>query len=97
MEKFDVLNYKYEKTWRIGNRYEQLKDGEFRKVVHLCIFNSKGEMLIQKRNRNKNTWPSRWDVTCGGAVITGETVIEALERELFEELGLKHDFSKVLL
>lgn len=95
MEKFDVLNYKYEKTGRIGNRYEQLKDGEFRKVVHLCIFNSKGEMLIQKRNRNKNTWPSRWDVSCGGAVITGETVIEALERELFEELGLKHDFSKV--
>ena len=49
MEKFDVLNYKYEKTGRIGNRYEPLKDGEFRKVVHLCIFNSKGEMLIQKR------------------------------------------------
>ena len=91
-ERFDILNYKYEKTGKVGNRYEPLNPGEYRAIVHLCIFNSKGEMLIQRRNRNKNTWPNRWDITCGGAVISGETVSEAMERELYEELGLKHSF-----
>ena len=95
MEKFDILNSSYEKTGRIGNRYDKLYEGEFRKVVHLCIFNSKGEMLIQKRNQKKNTWPGRWDVTCGGAVIAGETVLEALKRELYEELGLTIDLKDV--
>ena len=91
-ERFDILNYKYEKTGKVGNSYEPLNPGEYRAIVHLCIFNSKGEMLIQRRNRNKNTWPNRWDITCGGAVISGETVSEAMERELYEELGLKHSF-----
>ncbi len=94
MEKFDILNYKYEKTGKIGNRSDKLKEGEYRVIVHLCIFNSNGEMLIQKRNRNKSTWPGRWDVTCGGAAITGESASDAIARELYEELGLTHDFSK---
>ena len=57
-------------------------------VIHICIFDEKGNMLIQKRASEKKSWPNKWDVSVGGAVISGETSGEAASRELFEELGI---------
>ena len=61
--------------------------------MHVGIFNSDSELLIQKRQSFKETYPNLWDITAGGHVISGETSEEAIERELFEELGYKYDFS----
>ena len=68
--------------------------GFFRLVVHVCIFNSKGELLIQQRTYNKKM-PGLWDVTCGGAVSTKESSSQGAQRELSEELGVNIDFSKI--
>ena len=62
-------------------------DGRYT-VIHICIFDEKGNMLIQKRSSDKKSWPDKWDVSVGGAVISGETSGEAASRELFEELGI---------
>lgn len=70
-----------------------LKAGEYETVVHVGIFNSDNELLIQKRQSFKETYPNLWDITAGGHVVSGETSEEAIERELFEELGYKYDFS----
>ena len=69
--------------------------GFFRLVVHVCIFNSKGELLIQQRTYNKKM-PGLWDVTCGGAVSTKESSSQGAQRELSEELGINIDFSKII-
>jgi isopentenyldiphosphate isomerase len=57
-------------------------------VVHLHVFNSNGELYLQKRNLNKDIQPGKWDTSVGGHVDYGEEVTEALLREVREELGI---------
>lgn len=62
-------------------------------MVHVCIFNSKNEMLIQQRQPWKEGWPNMWDITVGGSALAGEDSIEAAERETLEEIGYKINLS----
>lgn len=57
-------------------------------VIHLHIFNSNGELYLQKRAKTKDTQPGKWDTAVGGHVDYGEDVETALHRESFEELGV---------
>ena len=57
-------------------------------VVHLHVFNSRGELYLQKRPMWKDIQPGRWDTAVGGHVDYGETIAEALRREVREELGI---------
>lgn len=57
-------------------------------VVHLHVFNSRGELYLQRRPLWKDIQPGRWDTAVGGHVDYGETVEEALRREVREELGI---------
>ncbi len=57
-------------------------------VVHLHLFNHKGELFLQKRPEWKDIQPGKWDTATGGHVDFEETVEEALYREVREELGV---------
>jgi hypothetical protein len=57
-------------------------------VVHLHVFNSKGEVYLQRRPQWKDIQPGRWDTAVGGHLDYGETPAEALRREVREELGI---------
>lgn len=59
-------------------------------VVHLHLFNSRGELFLQKRSETKDLLPGMWDTSVGGHVCPGESKEEALLRESQEELGLKN-------
>lgn len=74
-------------------RGDATPEGRYRLVVHVCIFNTKGEMLIQQRVPFKSTWANMWDLSAAGGVVSGETSQDAARRELFEEIGLDADFS----
>lgn len=57
-------------------------------VVHLHVFNTKGELYLQKRALNKDIQPGKWDTSVGGHVDYGEETELALKREVWEELGI---------
>jgi isopentenyldiphosphate isomerase len=57
-------------------------------VVHLHLFNSKGELFLQKRAITKDIEPGKWDTSVGGHVGLDESIDAALLREVSEELGV---------
>ena len=57
-------------------------------VVHLHVFNPRGELYLQKRPDWKDIQPGKWDTAVGGHIDYGETPEEALLREVREELGI---------
>lgn len=58
-------------------------------VVHLQLFNSRGELYLQHRPTWKDIQPDRWDTAVGGHVDYGESTLDALRREAREELCIE--------
>jgi len=75
---------------------EECHSGSFllHPVVHLHVFNSKGELYLQKRAMNKDIQPGKWDTSVGGHVDYGEDISVALKREVLEELHIT-DFKPI--
>lgn len=58
-------------------------------VVHLHLYDTAGRLYLQKRPEWKDIQPGKYDTAVGGHMDPGETVLEALRREVLEELGIK--------
>ena len=95
MEYWDIYDIERVKTGRTMIRGSEFEDGAYHRVVHVCIFNDKNEMLIQQRQPFKEGWPDMWDITVGGSAVTGDTSQKAAEREVLEEIGLKLDLKGI--
>ena len=100
MEFIDVLDERRNKVGIVRNRELVYKNGDWHKTVHIWLINSKNELLIQKRAKDKQTFPNLWAISIAGHVISGETSIEAALREIKEEIDvdvnpndLKHIFT----
>ena len=93
MELWDLYDRDRIPTGEIHPRGTPLPRGRYHMVVHVVIFNTKGEMLIQQRQPFKEGWPNLWDITVGGSAIAGDDSRSAAEREVMEELGLPIDLS----
>ena len=87
-ELVDVYDENKCKTNKIIKRKDKdlLDENEFILAVHCWIINFKKEILITRRSLNKNRG-GMWEDTHGG-VQSGETSIQAMRRELQEEIGL---------
>ena len=95
MELFDLYTKDRVKNGRTMVRGEPVPENCYRIVVHICIFDSEGRMLIQQRQPFKHGWSNMWDITVGGSAIAGDDSQSAAERETREELGLEIDLSEV--
>lgn len=88
MELLDIYDSQGRRTGRVIDRDDKVGPGEWLLIVHVCLFNSKGQMLIQRRQDTKNRYPGCWDVSAGGFARSGEDSVDCALRELSEELGL---------
>ena len=93
MELVDLYDENRVPLGRVAERHAEKGPGEYRMVVHVCIFNSQGQLLIQRRSPEKTVWPELWDVSIGGGVDAGETSRQGAEREVSEELGYDLDLT----
>lgn len=94
MDKYDVerqkiLKFDIEKQTVIVDTFYRDSDSEsYCVVVHGCLFNNNGDMLIQQRASTKKLKPNMWDISVAGGVHSGETSLCAIKREFNEELGI---------
>ncbi len=88
-EYFDVLDEKGNKTGIKKLRSEVHGDGDWHASVHVWIVNSKGELLLQRRSPNKDSYPNMWDISSAGHIQAGDDALATVHRELFEELGVQ--------
>jgi len=65
------------------------------RIVHVLIFNDKGEIFLQQRSAKKQFCPGHWVTSAGGHVRKGETYEQAAKRELLEELGIDAPLTKI--
>ena len=94
-ELFDLYTAGRELTGRTMVRGEPVPEGFYRLVVHVCLFDAEGRMLIQQRQPFKKGWSNLWDVSVGGSAVSGDSSRTAAERETREELGLSIDLAGV--
>ncbi|EMF49869.1 NUDIX hydrolase [Streptococcus parauberis] len=94
-EIWDIYDIYRNKTGRTMERGSNFKEGDLHLVVHLCIFNTNGELLIQQRQKDKEGFPNMWDISVGGSALAGETPQQAVMRETLEELGICIDLSQI--
>jgi hypothetical protein len=82
MERWDVYDAGRNRTGEVVDR-KALGLGQYHLVVHVCVFNSRGEMLLQKRAKT-----GIWNLSASGDVRAGESGKEAAQRVAREQLGL---------
>ncbi len=58
------------------------------RAVHIFVFNSRRELLLQKRSALKDEYPLCYTSSASGHLNAGESYESAAPRELQEELGL---------
>src|SRR5205807_7544353 len=86
-EIFDVVNERDEVIGR-QSRSEVHRLGLMHRAVHVLVFNSRGQIFLQKRSLKKDRQPGLWDSSTSGHVDSGEDYDACAVRELREEIGL---------
>lgn len=61
------------------------------RATYVMVFNSRGELYVQKRTMTKDVYPGYYEVVAGGVVLEGETYEQGAARELEEELGIRNE------
>jgi isopentenyl-diphosphate delta-isomerase len=69
-------------------KLEAHEKGLLHRAFSIFLFNSKGEMLIQQRALSKYHSPGLWTNACCSHPAPNESIIQAGNRRLKEELGL---------
>lgn len=87
-ETLDVVNDRDEVIGR-RTRGEVHRLGLMHRAVHVLVFNSRGQVFLQKRSLKKDRQPGLWDSSASGHVDSGESYDACAVRELREEIGLR--------
>ena len=86
-ENLKVFDAQGEYTGRYAPRSVVHKQGLFHQEVAFIPLNNKKQILLQRRSKNKKSYPNCWAL-CAGHVVENQTTLEAVQMEANEELGL---------
>ena len=95
MELIDILDEFGNKIGKTSTIKELHTSGKWHKIVGIIIYDFNNNILVQQRALKQISSPGKWDIAAAGHVNSGETEIDAIKRELFEEIGLDLEEDKV--
>jgi isopentenyl-diphosphate delta-isomerase len=91
-----VLVNEHDEPMGLMEKMEAHQKGLLHRAFSVFVFNTKGQLLLQKRAASKYHSPNLWTNTCCSHPREKETTLEAANRRLMEEMGmtcdLKHAF-----
>jgi isopentenyl-diphosphate delta-isomerase len=90
-----ILVDKNDKQVGLMPKLEAHKKGVLHRAFSIFIFNSKYELLLQKRASSKYHSGGLWTNTCCSHPREGEDILDAANRRLDEEMGIKTSLRKV--
>jgi isopentenyl-diphosphate delta-isomerase type 1 len=88
MELIDIIDEDGNFTGEVRYRDDVHREGLWHCAVHVWMYNSKGQILIQKRSAIKDSFPNEWDISCGGHIAAGHSSLNTVLKEVHEELGI---------
>lgn len=94
MEKIILVDEK-DKEIGVGEKLKVHQDGKLHRAFSIFIFNSKGELLLQKRSKSKYHSPSLWSNTCCSHPHPNQDIKKEAKRRLIEEMGIDCDLKEV--
>ncbi len=69
-------------------KLEAHQKGVLHRAFSILLFNSKGELLLQKRAKTKYHSAGLWTNTCCSHPLPGESMADATRRKLKQEMGI---------
>ncbi len=69
-------------------RSEVFKERLNFRVVHILLFNGRGELLVQQLANDRTRHPRYWGSSVAGYLFAGESYEAAAQRRLSQELGV---------
>jgi isopentenyl-diphosphate delta-isomerase len=90
-EKQIILVDEQDREVGTGEKLETHRKGILHRAISVFIFNSKGELMLQKRAKTKYHSGGLWTNTCCSHPRPGETTETAARRRLQEEMGFTCD------
>ncbi|MBO5952736.1 MAG: NUDIX domain-containing protein [Oscillospiraceae bacterium] len=87
MEWNDIYDKDRKLTGRVHKRGTQWRSGEYGLVVCVWVYDGMGKLLLTRRAPGKS-FAGTWE-NSGGAAKAGETSLQAIARELYEETGIR--------
>lgn len=95
MEYFDVVDMEGNPTGEVVERSIAHEKGIRHRTAHIWIVRpdeqdeDNYEALLQKRAKNKDSFPGRFDTSSAGHIQAGDEPLQSALRELKEELGIE--------
>ena len=86
MELNDIYDQDRKLTGRLHRRGTPWKSGEYGLVVCVWVHDGQGKLLMTRRAQGKS-FAGTWE-NSGGAAQAGESSLQAIARELYEETGI---------
>lgn len=94
MEMIDIYDETGLKTGETVKKHEAHRKGLIHRAICVWIVNSSNEILMQTRSDHVRS-PGKMDISFSGHIQAGETSLEAVGREGYEELGISIDISRL--
>ena len=92
MELNDIYDENRQLTGRVHRRGTPWRPGEYGLVVCVWVYDGRGHFLLTRRAKGKS-FAGTWE-NSGGAAKAGETSLQAIARELYEETGIRAEESE---